>query len=406
MKAEQQYIDLYSQASRLISQRSCAVMNLQREAAFHAFQQQGFPSQKVERYKYTDVATAFAPNFGLSLTPLQVSPSRYIFSFHDAPIDLTPYYNKIADTADSLTALNTALAHDGLLIYVPKGEHPADPIQVDNLLSGTAPTMMNRRVLILLEAGAQATVIMNDRAGQLASPFLTLQVVEVICKEGSRIDLYEVEETLPLCTRFSNVYVQAQRDSIVGHNSITLNGGHTRNLCDVHLQGPYAEVTLGGCAIGTGQQHIDNNTLIRHTAPHGQSRQLYKYVLDGHSVGAFAGKILVEKDAQKTTSQETNANLCASPQARMYTQPMLEIYADDVKCNHGSTVGVLDPAALFYMLQRGIPEAEARSLLKNAFMGQVIDQIQYRPLRDRLYVKVEKRFRGEHEKCDDCRLCK
>jgi Fe-S cluster assembly protein SufD len=114
----------------------------------------------------------------------------------------------------------------------------------------------------------------------------------------------------------------------------------------------------------------------------------------------------VEKDAQKTTSQETNANLCASSDARVYTQPMLEIYADDVKCAHGSTVGVMDEAALFYMRQRGIPETEARTLLKNAFMGQVINQIKFEPLRQKLYVKVEKRFRGELDKCDDCRLCK
>ena len=140
--------------------------------------------------------------------------------------------------------------------------------------------------------------------------------------------------------------------------------------------------------------------------PNCQSTELYKYVVDDKAVGAFAGKILVEKDAQKTTSQETNANLCASSDARMFTQPMLEIYADDVKCAHGSTVGVMDETALFYMRQRGIPEQEARTLLKNAFMGQVIDQIKYEPLRQRLYVKVEKRFRGELDKCEDCRLCK
>ena len=140
--------------------------------------------------------------------------------------------------------------------------------------------------------------------------------------------------------------------------------------------------------------------------PNCHSAELYKYVVDDKAVGAFAGKILVEKDAQKTTSQETNSNLCASSDARMFTQPMLEIYADDVKCAHGSTVGVMDETALFYMRQRGIPEADARTLLKNAFMGQVIDQIQLQPLRDKLYVKVEKRFRGELDKCEDCGLCK
>ena len=246
---------------------------------------------------------------------------------------------------------------------------------------------------------------MNDHATD-RQRFLTTQVMEIVCRQGSHLDLYEIEETTPLCSRFSNVYIQVERDCAVKHNAITLFNGQTRNLCDVFLTGENAEVTLNGCAIGSGIQHIDNNTLIDHRAPRCQSNELYKYVLDDKSVGAFAGKILVEKNAQKTASQETNANLCASSEARMYTQPMLEIYADDVKCNHGSTVGVMDESALFYMLQRGIPEADARTLLKNAFMGQVIDQIQHRPLRDRLYVKVEKRFRGELDKCEECRLCK
>jgi Fe-S cluster assembly protein SufD len=174
----------------------------------------------------------------------------------------------------------------------------------------------------------------------------------------------------------------------------------------VVLKGENSEVTLNGCAIAGGSQRIDNNTLIDHCVPNCTSNELYKYVVDVKSVGAFAGKILVEKDAQKTVSHETNSNLCASADARMFTQPMLEIYADDVKCAHGSTVGVMDETALFYMRQRGVPEEEARMLLKNAFMGQVIDQIQLQPLRDKLFVKVEKRFRGELEKCDDCRLCK
>jgi Fe-S cluster assembly protein SufD len=405
MTSEKQYIDLYREAHTLIEQKSCDVMNAARDEAFSRFCQQGFPSKRVERYRYTDVAAAFAPNYGISLGAIELRPSRYIYTFKDSPIDLTPYYNHIADPADPITQLNTALAHEGLLIYVPRDERPADPIQVDNWLRGTDATMMNRRVLVVLEEGAEATIILNDHATD-PQRFLTTQVMEVVCRRGARLDMYEVEDTTPLCSRLSNVYIRQERDSSVKHNSITLWCGQTRNLCDVYLTGENAAITLNGCAIGSGNGHIDNNTLIDHQVPRCQSDELYKYVLDDHAVGAFAGKILVRPDAQKTVSQETNANLCASSDARMYTQPMLEIYADDVKCNHGSTVGVMDEAALFYMLQRGIPETDARTLLKNAFMGQVIDQIQYRPLRDRLYVKVEKRFRGEHRKCDDCRLCK
>lgn len=405
MKSEQQYIELYSEAGALIKQKSCGVMNSVRDAAFAVFEEKGFPSKKVERYKYTDVDAAFAPNYGISLNALELKPSKYIFSFKDAPIDLAPYYNKVADGSDAITALNTALSHEGLLIYVPKNDRPEDPIVVDNYLRGNVATMMNRRVLVVLEMGAEATVIINDHAAD-KQRFLTTQVMEVVCKDNSRLDLYEIEETTPLCSRFSNVYIREGRDCSVKHNSITLFNGQTRNLCDVYLEGENSEVTLNGCAIGTASQRIDNNTLIAHKVPNCQSNELYKYVVDDKAVGAFAGKILVEKDAQKTSSQETNANLCASKDARMFTQPMLEIYADDVKCAHGSTVGVMDETALFYMRQRGIAEDEARTLLKNAFMGQVIDQITLEPLRQKLYVKVEKRFRGELDKCEDCGLCK
>ena len=405
MTSEQQYIELYREAGELIKSKSCAVMNAVRDEAFQQFVSSGFPTKKVERYKYTNVATAFAPNYGISLSPLTVKPSLYIFNLKDAPIDVSPYYHQVADKTDAITALNTALVHDALLVYVPRNTMVEDPIVVDNWLRGNAATMMNRRILIVMEQGSDATIIINDHAAD-KQRFLTTQVVEVICKDNARLDLYEIEETTPLCSRFSNVYIQEGRDCSVKHNSITLFNGQTRNLCDVYLRGENSEVTLNGCAIGGGNQRIDNNTLIRHEVPNCTSNELYKYVVDDQSVGAFAGKILVDKDAQKTTSQETNANLCASSDARMYTQPMLEIYADDVKCAHGSTVGVMDEAALFYMRQRGIPEAEARTLLKNAFMGQVIDQIKFEPLRQKLYVKVEKRFRGELDKCEDCRLCK
>ncbi|MBR0046301.1 MAG: Fe-S cluster assembly protein SufD [Bacteroidaceae bacterium] len=405
MKSEQQYIELYHEASSVIKERSCPVMNVVRDEAFEAFRQVGFPSKKVERYKYTDVDAAFAPNYGISLSPLTVKPSAYIYNMKDAPIDVTPYYHQVADCSDAITALNTALVHDALLVYVPKNTRVADLIVVDNWLRGTAATMMNRRILVVMEQGSEATLIINDHAAD-KQRFLVTQVMEVYCHDNARLDLYEIEETTPLCSRFSNVYIREGRDCSVKHNSITLFNGQTRNLCDVYLQGENSEVTLNGCAIGSGHQRIDNNTLIRHEVPNCQSNELYKYVVDDQSVGAFAGKILVEKDAQKTVSQETNANLCASPDGRMYTQPMLEIYADDVKCAHGSTVGVMDETALFYMRQRGIPEAEARTLLKNAFMGQVIDQIKNESLRQRLYVKVEKRFRGELDKCEDCRLCK
>ena len=180
----------------------------------------------------------------------------------------------------------------------------------------------------------------------------------------------------------------------------------TCNRLDLVFKGDGAECRCNGCVIADKDQRVDNNTLIDHQAGHCTSNELYKYVLDGEAVGAFAGKVLVRHGAQKTVSQETNQNLCATKRARMFTQPMLEIYADDVKCAHGSTVGQLNDAALFYMRQRGISLKEAKLLLEFAFVNEVIDNIQLEPLKDRLHYLVEKRFRGELNKCDGCKLCK
>ena len=206
--------------------------------------------------------------------------------------------------------------------------------------------------------------------------------------------------------RFSNMYVRQQRGSVVNLYNITLHNGRTRNRTDLVLDGEGAESNLYGCVIADKEQRVDNNTLIDHRAEYCVSNQLYKYVMDERSVGAFAGRILVRQGAQHTISNERNANLCATKEARMYSQPMLEIYADDVKCSHGSTVGQLNEQALFYMQQRGISREEAQMLLKFAFAGEVIDAISLEALRDRLHHLVEKRFRGELSRCSGCKLCK
>ena len=400
-----QYTDFYAQAGKLIGERSCEVMNAQRQAALQTFETLQFPTRKVERYKYTDVAADFAPNYGIALTPLQVKDLPFCHRISEAPIDTTPYYNQLADKQDAVVALNTLLGVDALVIYVPRNTKVQHPIQISNVLKGEQDTMVNRRILIIMEDCAEADVIITDRAVD-QTHFLTNQVVEVFAGDGSHLNLYEVEETHLLCTRYSSVFVRQGRDSQVRHTSFTLFNGHTRNRLDVALQGEGSEVVLNGCVIADKMQRVDNNTLIDHQVSHCQSNELYKYVLDDNAVGAFAGRIQVREGAQKTISNETNANLCATSSARMYTQPMLEIYADDVKCSHGSTVGQISDAALFYMRQRGIPEQEARLLLKSAFITEVIEAIPLEALKDRLHLLVDKRLRGELSKCEGCKLCK
>lgn len=399
-----QYVEFYTQVEETIRQRSCPVMNAHREDAFAIFSANGFPSKKVEQYKYTDVAQDFAPDYGIQLTAATAERTEFCCSVKDAPLDLAPYYNRIADTSDAVVALNTMLAVDGLLIYVPRNTRTKHPIQINNILKGKQDTMVNRRILVIMEEGSQADVIITDHAAD-HQQFLTNQVIEVHCADNSRLNLYEIEETNLMCTRYSNVFIHEGRNCSVRHTVLTLFNGHTRNSCRVQMAGEGSEAILNGCVIADKMQRVDNNTVIRHMVPNCQSKELYKYVLDDSATGAFAGMILVDKGAQKTSSSMTNANLCSTPQSRMYTQPMLEIYADDVKCSHGSTVGQMNDQALFYMRQRGISLYEARLLLKSAFITEVIETIPLEALRDRLHFIVDKRMRGELSKCEGCKLC-
>ena len=400
-----QYIDFFEEVRETIAARSCDEMNACREDALRTFSAQGFPSRKVERYRYANVEADFSPNYGIALTPLNGPLPPYCFRIEDADPRVRNIYNNVADKSDSIVALNTLLCVDTLVVHVPKGIRVEHPIQISNILKGEQDTMVSRRILIVMEEQAEANVIITDRAAS-QSRFLTNQVIEVLVHDGSHLSLYDVEETHLLCTRYNSVFVRQGRDSSLHHTSLTLFNGHTRNRLDVQLQGEGSEVTANGCVIADKMQRVDNNTLIDHQVPCCQSSELYKYVLDDSAVGAFAGKVLVREGAQKTISQETNANLCATSSARMYSQPMLEIYADDVKCSHGSTVGQMNETALFYMRQRGIDEKEARLLLKAAFITEVIETIPLESLRDRLHVVVDKRLRGELSKCEGCKLCK
>ena len=447
MKVEQQYIDLFSQCEAMICRHSTEVMNAPRAKAFADFERLGFPTTKEEKYKYTDAAKLFEPDYGLNLNRLDIPVNPYeVFkcdvpnmstalyfvvndAFYSKALPKTPlpegvllgslkdmaaqypelvkkYYGKLADTSkDAIAAFNTAFAQDGFMLYVPKGVVVDKPIQLVNILRADVNFMVNRRLLVVLEEGAQARMLVCDHAMDDVN-FLSTQVVEVFVDENAMFDFYELEETHNSTVRFSNMYVTQEANSNVLLNGMTLHNGTTRNTTEVTLNGRGAEISLCGMAIEDQNEHVDNHTIIDHKVSDCISNELFKYVLDDQSVGAFAGKVLVREGAQHTSSQQTNRNLCATREARMYTQPQLEIYADDVKCSHGATVGQLDEKALFYMQQRGISLKEARLLLMFAFVNEVIDTIRMDALKDRLHLLVEKRFRGELNKCQGCAICK
>lgn len=447
MKAEQQYIDLFSQYEALICSNSAEALNAPRAQAFADFERMGFPTRKQETYKYTDTEKYFAPDYGLNLNRLEIPVNPYevfkcdvpnmstslyfvvndVFDKHVHPSAQLPegvlfgslrdmatehpelikkYYGKLADTSkDAITAFNTMFAQDGVLMYIPKNVVMDKPIQLVNILRADVDFMVNRRILIIVEDGAQAKLLICDHAMDEVN-FLSTQVIEAFVGDGAVFDLYELEETHNSTVRFSNLYVNQEANSNVLLNGMTLHNGTTRNTTEVTLAGRGAEVNLCGMAIADKNEQIDNNTFIDHKVSDCTSNELFKYVLDDSAVGAFAGKVLVREGAQHTSSQQTNRNLCATREARMYTQPQLEIYADDVKCSHGATVGQLDENALFYMQQRGISLKEARLLLMFAFVNEVVDNIRMEALKDRLHLLVEKRFRGELNKCQGCAICK
>lgn len=447
MGAEKQYIDLFTQYEALIRKHSPEVMNNLRTQALEDFKQLGFPPVNDENYMYTDVQKAFAPDFGVNLSRVAIPYKPYEVFHCDVPnlntllyfmvndsfqekagshtglpdgvfaggfrrfADEYPevaarYYGKAAlSSRDGLIALNTMLAQDGFVVYVPEGVVVDKPLQLINLLRSDVDTMANRRILVILEPRSEAKLLVCDHTIDEKN-FLNTQVVEIFAGEGSFFDFYELEESSDRTARFSSLHVIQEADSNVLVNGVTLVNGLSRNNYYIELNGENAEAYLCGMGIMDAEKHIDTYSHITHAVPNCHSTELFKNVLNDDSVGAFSARILVKKDAQKTRAYQSNRNLLTSRTARMYSKPQLEIYADDVKCSHGMTTGQLDEKALFYLRSRGIPEAEAKMLLSVAFTADVLDHIRLDSLRERLQKLVEKRFRGELATCAGCKNCR
>ena len=448
MSAEKSYIDIFSQNRALVDKGSAGIMNSLRDRALDCLAQYGLPHNKLEEYLHTDVSKWFEPDWGMNLARLDMSvdfaqafkcsvpnlSTQLYFLANDAfassetasrgmlpdgvyagslkeaamnhPELVRDFYGKIADiNKPGIAAINTLFAQDGFLLYVPDGVVVEKPLQLITLLSSTVDLMVNRRILVVLGRAAQAKLLLCDHA-LAANNYLATQVIELFAGGNSVFELYDLEETHTANLRASELYISQSAGSRVAVDNLTLHNGQTRNTVCVTFDGPGAELSLNGVAVTDKSQHVDNFTFVDHRATDCTSSELFKYVLDESSTGAFQGKVLVREGAQRTSSQQTNRNICLTREARMFTQPQLEIYADDVKCSHGATVGQLDERALFYMRQRGIPEQEARMMLMLAFVGEVIGKVELEPLRDRLYRLVEKRFRGQLTQCEGCRACR
>ncbi len=438
-----QYTDLYDANKDVINAHSTSILNERRECARQYLEGKNLPTTNDEDYRKTSIDAMFAHDYGVNINKVNIPvdaassfrcdipnlSTLMAFVINDMFVPLANLHSKLSDgvIVDSLAnaaklhpelvaryygtvapkenvgvALNSMLVQDGVFIYIPKGVVVEKTIQIVNIFNAPVDLMAVRRMLIVVEDDAQAKILVCDHTQDLQNKYLSSQIIEIVVGKDARLDFYDVEKSTLKTSRYSQTYVNQGEKSDVLIDGITLSGGNTRNNYIININGEYSETRLAGMAIGMLDQHTDNSSNINHNVAHCHSTQLFKYVLDDEATGAFEGSILVSPDAPYTEAYQNNRNILASTSARMHTRPQLIIHNDEVKCSHGATTGQLDAQALFYMRTRGVSEKEARTMLMQAFMSDVIDTVRMDGLRDRLRYLVEKRFNGRQNICSEC----
>ena len=399
----------------------------QRRLAVERFSLLGFPTTKHEEYKYTNLApvakaafraSAFDDSFALAKADYGVDEeARFAFVdgvwrassavtdnslvepisrlLADRPAELEGHLTRYADFENhALAAFNTAFFSDGAFIRIPEKTIVEKPIHIIYVASGESQTVSHPRTLIYAGRESQASIIesficLEDGA------YWTNAVTEIVAEEGARIEHFKSQQESLEAYHTGVIDMLAERNAYISTISLSFGGKLTRNDVNVKLEGEGAECALDGLFVVGGKQHVDHHTTIDHAAPHCNSHQLYKGVLDGESRGVFNGKIIVRKDAQKTDAIQNNKNLLLSRKAEIDTKPQLEIDANDVRCTHGATIGQLSKESLFYLRTRGIPETQARSLLTYAFAADLLERVKVEPLKDYFEKALLDRFTGE-----------
>ncbi len=365
-----------------------------RQAAVERFAALGFPTADDEEWRFTpltalarqtfELAPATAPRIDLVVPlPAGVIVGSLAEAMAKHPELVQPHLAKYADIEDhAFPALNTAFVQDGAFVYVPKNCVIESPITLDFIAGeDRRPLVHHRRCLIVAGPNSQASVVFRYR-GKLGAVSFTNAVTEIVLGDGAMLDCPILQQESDAAVHIHTLQVRQDRDSRFTTHAITLGGKLVRNDVNVTLGAEGCECTLNGLYLARGEQVVDNHTLIEHAKPHCASHELYKGILDGKARGVFRGKIHVYPDAQKTDAKQTNQTLLLSEDATINTKPQLEIYADDVKCTHGATVGQLDAEALFYLRSRGLANSEARALLTYAFANDIIRRLKTVTLRD------------------------
>lgn len=443
MKALEQYISLYKENKGLIDSHSAPVLNALRSEALPILEGKELPKVDSDNYENCDLESMLSPNYGLNLSNIamnvdvkatfqcdlpRISSSIFMMindryaettqSRSDLPEGvevgslrkaaerepefIKQYYGELADLSNPIVALNTLFAQDGFYIRIKKGVVLEKPLQLVNILKSEFPLMAVRRVLIIIEENAEARLLVCDHTQNADQSLCSIETTEIYVGKNARFDYYNLEESTELSTRMSTLWLRQDESSRVGIDGLTLFNGTTRNEYYCSFNGEAAQLDLFGMGIEDASRKVSSYSRVNHNYPRCHSNQLFKYTLADRSRAAFSGLVYVAEGAVKTEAYQSNRNIVESKESRMQSKPQLEIYNDDVTCSHGSATGQLDANQMFYMRARGLSEATARLLLKQAFMADVIDRISLPVLRDRLHMLVERRFAGVQSACFSC----
>lgn len=394
-----------------------------RSKALENFEKLGFPTKKLEAWKYTSLDSILKNDFSIfpdrgrsveladvkkyfihdidayKLVFIDGKYSSFLSETTHDTIDvclmssalskpkykavIENYFNKVAKQ-DNLTSLNTAFASEGAYIHIPRNVEVEKPIQIINFTTGSEAAILTQpRNLIVVDENAHVQII--ERHQSLTSnPVLSNVVTEIFSARNSTVDFYKIQNDELNASLIDNTYVDQKSNSVVSVHTFSFGGNITRNNLNFYQNGEHIDSILKGVTILEGKQHVDHHTLVHHIEPNCESHQDYKGIYDERSKGVFNGKVIVNKEAQKTNAYQQNNNVLVSDKATVNAKPQLEIFADDVKCSHGCTIGQLDDDALFYMQQRGIPQKEGRALLMYAFANTVLESVKIPEVKSRI----------------------
>ena len=406
-------------------------VNELRGEAIKNFETTGFPSTKNEAWKYTSLKNVLKQDYSLFPKSEHSIEYRDVQSYFVHDIDtykivfidgkyashlsqtthegidvclmsaalsqskyqpiIENYFNKIA-SKHGLNALNTAFCSEGAYIHIKKNKVSKRPIQIIHFSTGKEPALLLQpRNLIVVDENAQVQILERHQSLTKNST-LTNSVTEIFAAKRAQIDYYKIQDDKLEASLIDNTFIDQSQESHVAVHTFCFGGKLTRNNLNFYQNGQRIESTLKGVTIIGHKQHVDHNTLVHHIAPNCESYQDYKGIFSDNAVGVFNGKVVVEKEAQKTNAFQANNNLLVNDKATINTKPQLEIFADDVKCSHGCTIGQLDENAMFYLQTRGIPEKEAKALLMYAFANNVLESVKIPQLKKSINKLVAKKL--------------